>query len=208
LHALQEILSDVASFIWWPVLFLILGGGLFFLLHSGFAQYKYFVHAIQLLQGKHIDKDAPGQLSAYKALSTALASTVGMGNLAGVAAAIAMGGPGAMFWMWVTAIIGMSTNFYTSTLASLFRGKDSKGEVQGGPMYVIQEALGKEWKPLANFFCICCMIGCLPIFQANQLTQAILDIGLKPAGIDEVFIAGTSISFSKLMIGLVITALA
>jgi AGCS family alanine or glycine:cation symporter len=104
LHALQEILSDVASFIWWPVLFLILGGGLFFLFHSGFGQYKYFVHAIQLLQGKHIDKDAPGQLSAYKALSTALASTVGMGNLAGVAAAIAMGGPGAMFWMWVTAI--------------------------------------------------------------------------------------------------------
>ena len=208
MHTLQAILSDVASFIWWPVLFIILGGGLFFLIHSGFTQYKYFAHTIQLLQGKHGDKNAPGQISAYKALSTALASTVGMGNLAGVAAAIAMGGPGAMFWMWVTALIGMSTNFYTSTLASLFRGKDSKGEIQGGPMYVIQEALGREWKPLANFFCICCMIGCLPIFQANQLTQAILDIGLKPAGLDEVFIAGTSVSFSKLMIGLIITGLA
>lgn len=176
--------------------------------HSGFVQYKYFRHSIQLLQGKYDDKNAPGQISAYKALSTALASTVGMGNLAGVAAAIALGGPGAMFWMWVTSLIGMSTNFYTSTLASLYRGKDSLGEVQGGPMYVIRQSLGRKWRPLANMFCICCMIGCLPIFQANQLTQALVDIGFKPYGIKEIFIAGTSISILKLLIGLVIALLA
>jgi AGCS family alanine or glycine:cation symporter len=198
----------MASVIWWPVLFLILGGGLFFLFHSGFAQYKYFRHAIDLIRGKYDDQNAPGQISAYKALSTALASTVGMGNLAGVAAAISLGGPGALFWMWITALIGMSTNFYTSTLASLFRGKDSTGEIQGGPMYVIREALGKKWIPFANFFCICCMVGCLPIFQANQLTQALVDIGIKPLGFQETFFSGTSISQQKLLIGITITLLA
>jgi AGCS family alanine or glycine:cation symporter len=208
LQIIQDFLSQAASIIWWPVLFLILGGGIFFLLHSGFAQYKYFRHAIHLVRGKFDDKNAPGQISAYKALSTALASTVGMGNLAGVAAAIALGGPGALFWMWVTALIGMSTNFYTSTLASLFRGKDSTGEIQGGPMYVIREALGKKWIPFANFFCICCMVGCLPIFQANQLTQALIDIGFKPLGFPETFFTGTSISHQKLLIGITISLLA
>ncbi len=143
MNDLNNFLSTTAGYIWWPVLFLIIGGGLYFLIYSGFLQYRYFFHAINVLRGKYDDPNAPGQISAYKALSTALASTVGMGNLAGVAAAIALGGPGAMFWMWITAFIGMSTNFFTSTLASLYRGKDSTGEIQGGPMYVIREALGK-----------------------------------------------------------------
>lgn len=203
---LTQLFSDVASIIWWPVLFLIIGGGVFFLFYSGFVQYKYFFHALNVLRGKYDDPNAPGQISSYKALSTALASTVGMGNLAGVAAAIALGGPGALFWMWVTSFIGMSTNFFTSALASMYRGRDSTGELQGGPMYVIREALGKKWMPFATFFCICCMVGCLPIFQANQLTQAIMDIGLKPAGVTESFvlIAGVSISMQKLVIGLLI----
>src|SRR5690348_818911 len=106
------------------------------MIYSRFVQYKYFLHAIDILRGKYDDPNAPGQISSYKALSTALASTVGMGNLSGVAAAIALGGPGALFWMWVTSWIGMSTNFFTSTLASLYRGNDDLGEVQGGPMYV------------------------------------------------------------------------
>lgn len=195
--------------IWWPVLFLIIGGGLYFLFYSGFIQYKYFFHAINILRGKYDDPNAPGQISAYKALSTALASTVGMGNLAGVAAAIGMGGPGALFWMWVTSFIGMSTNFFTSTLASLYRGKDSTGELQGGPMYVIREALGKKWEPLAILFCVCCMVGALPIFQTNQLSQAIVDIGLKPNGYPEEFITigNTEVSITKAIIGLLVTAL-
>jgi AGCS family alanine or glycine:cation symporter len=101
-----------------------------------------------------------------------------MGNIAGVAAAISIGGPGALFWMWVTAFVGMSTNFFTSTASVMYRGKDSEGVIQGGPMYVIREALGKAWQPLAVLFCLCCLIGCLPIFQANQLTQVIIDIGV------------------------------
>lgn len=203
MNYINNLFSEAASAIWWPVLFLIIGGGLFFLIYSGFIQYKYFFHAINVLRGKYDDPNAPGQISSYKALSTALASTVGMGNLAGVAAAIALGGPGSLFWMWVTSFIGMSTNFFTSTLASMYRGKDSAGELQGGPMYVIREALGKKWMPLAILFCICCMVGSLPIFQANQLTQAIVDIGLKPIMNETFFsIAGVTISIPKFIIGI------
>jgi alanine or glycine:cation symporter, AGCS family len=209
LESISHFLAETASLIWWPVLFLIIGGGIYFLLYSGFIQYKYFFHALNVLRGKYDDPNAPGQITAYKALSTALASTVGMGNLAGVAAAIAMGGPGAMFWMWVTSFIGMSTNFFTSALASMYRGLDSKGELQGGPMYVIRTALGPGWKPLSVLFCICCLVGALPIFQANQLAQALVDIGMKPLGIEESFftIAGSSVSITKLLIGLGISIL-
>lgn len=209
MSSLNDFLANTAAFVWWPVLFLIIGGGLYFLFYSGFLQYRYFVHAINVLRGKYDDPNAPGQISAYKALSTALASTVGMGNLAGVAAAIAIGGPGALFWMWVTSIIGMSTNFFTSTLASMYRGKDSEGELQGGPMYVIREVMSQKWQPLAVLFCVCAMVGSLPIFQVNQLTQAIVDIGLKPNGISESFttIGGSSISVTKFIIGLLVTLL-
>jgi AGCS family alanine or glycine:cation symporter len=209
LQSLNEFLSTAASYIWWPVLFLIMGGGLYFLFYSGFIQYKYFFHAINILRGRYDNPNAPGQISPYKALSTALASTVGMGNLAGVAAAIAMGGPGALFWMWVTSFIGMSTNFFTSALASMYRGKDSNGELQGGPMYVIREAMSKKWQPLAMLFCACCMVGALPIFQANQLAQALVDIGLKPLGLTESFVSVANISFSstKLFLGLTIALL-
>lgn len=209
MSSLNDFLANTAAFVWWPVLFLIIGGGLYFLFYSGFLQYRYFVHAINVLRGKYDDPNAPGQISAYKALSTALASTVGMGNLAGVAAAIAIGGPGALFWMWVTSIIGMSTNFFTSTLASMYRGKDSEGELQGGPMYVIREVMSQKWQPLAALFCVCAMVGSLPIFQVNQLTQAIVDIGLKPNGISESFttIGGSSISVTKFIIGLLVTVL-
>lgn len=175
---MSELINSIATGVWTPVLFLLILGGLFFFIYSRLIHYRYLHHCIDVLRGKYHDPNDPGQISPYEALSTALASTVGMGNIAGVAAAIAIGGPGALFWMWVTAFVGMSTNFFTSTLSVMFRGKDSVGIIQGGPMYVIREALGKSWMPLAWLFCICCMIGCLPIFQANQLTQAIIDIGV------------------------------
>jgi len=209
LQSFDSFLIQTSNLIWWPVLFIIIGGGLFFLFYSGFIQYRYFFHAIDVLSGKHDDKNAPGHISSYKALSTALASTVGIGNLSGVAAAIALGGPGAMFWMWMTAFIGMSTNFFTSTLASMYRGKDSNGELQGGPMYVIREGLGKSWQPLAVLFCVCCMFGALPIFQANQLTQALIDMAVVPLGIAETFISvgGFEVSIQKLMISMVLSAI-
>ncbi len=175
---MSELISKIATGVWTPILFLLILGGLFFFFYSRFIHYKYFLHCIAILKGKFHNPNDPGQISPYEALSTALASTVGMGNIAGVAAAISIGGPGALFWMWVTAFVGMSTNFFTSTLSVMYRGKDSDGQIQGGPMYVIREALGKGWYPLAVLFCLCAMIGCLPIFQANQLTQVIIDIGV------------------------------
>ena len=200
---MSEIISAIASGIWTPVLFLLILGGLFFFFYSRFVHYKYFRHTLSILRGKYHNPDDPGQISPYEALSTALASTVGMGNIAGVAAAINIGGPGALFWMWCTAFVGMSTNFFTSSLSVMYRGKDSAGVIQGGPMYVIREALGKPWQPLAVLFCLCCMVGCLPIFQANQLTQAIIDIGISSAEVKAMsfqFI-GFEINTMKFVIG-------
>ncbi|MCZ8022594.1 MAG: amino acid carrier protein [Cyclobacteriaceae bacterium] len=203
---MSEFISNLATNVWTPVLFLLILGGLFFLFYSRFVQYKYFKHAINILKGKYDNPNDPGHINAYEALSTALASTVGMGNIAGVAAAISIGGPGALFWMWVTAFVGMSTNFFTSSLSVMFRGKDDAGDIQGGPMYVIKEALGKPFMPLAILFSFCVMIGCLPIFQANQLTQVILDIGF--SGNDAINATFTlfnwEINIAKLIIGIIL----
>lgn len=200
---MSEIISELATGVWTPVLFLLILGGLFFLLYSRLLPYRYIGHSIDILRGKYDNPDDPGQINAYEALSTALASTVGMGNIAGVAAAISLGGPGALFWMWVTALVGMSTNFFTSTLSVMFKGKDSAGEIQGGPMYVIREALGRPWYPLAALFCICASIGCLPIFQANQLTQIIVDIGITNENVktSSFHIGNFEVSTPKFVIG-------
>ena len=206
---MTDFIALVARSVGAPELFLLILGGLFFLFYSRFIQYRYFVHAIQILRGKYDDPNAPGQINAYQALSTALASTVGMGNIAGVATAIAIGGPGALFWMWVTAFVGMSTNFFTSALAVMYRGKDSAGNIQGGPMYVIREALGKRWQPLAVLFSVCCMFGCLPIFQANQLTQIIIDTGISDPTLKSAsfILLGFEVNIAKLIIGSVLTVL-
>ena len=204
---MSELISTIATGVWTPILFLLILGGLFFFFYSRFIHYRYFTHCIAVLRGKYHNPNDPGQISPYEALSTALASTVGMGNIAGVAAAISIGGPGALFWMWVTAFVGMSTNFFTSTLSVMYRGKDSEGVIQGGPMYVIREALGKRWQPLAVLFCVCCMVGCLPIFQANQLTQAIIDIGFSSNELKQMSfpLFGFEINTLKFVIGCVLT---
>ena len=137
--------------------------------------------------GKYDNPDEPGQINHYEALSTALSATIGMGNVSGVAVAIALGGPGAIFWMWVSALFGVATKFFTCSLAVMYRGHDDRGEIQGGPMYVIVEGLGKNWRPLAVFFSLAGMIGVLPVFQVNQYTQAIRDIVLADFGIEGSF---------------------
>lgn len=207
---MSEFLSQLATTVWTPVLFLIILGGVFFLIYSRFAQYKYFGHAIAVLRGKYDNPNDPGQINAYQALSTALASTVGMGNIAGVAAAISIGGPGALFWMWVTAFVGMSSNFFTSSLSVMYRGKDSEGQIQGGPMYVIREALPRYWRPLAFIFSICCLVGCLPIFQANQLTQILADMTIQDEGMKRATFAVGSFEINtvKFVIGVVLMVLA
>ncbi|MDF9797010.1 AGCS family alanine or glycine:cation symporter [Catalinimonas alkaloidigena] len=178
---IELILSKFSEYAWGThLLILLLGGGMFFMLYSRFLPFRYLGHAINVLRGKYDDPDEPGEISHFEALSSALAATVGMGNIGGVAVAITMGGPGALFWMWVSAFLGMATKFFTCSLAIMYRGHDSAGKLQGGPMYVIEEGLGKKWKPLAMFFAIAGLFGPLPVFQANQLTQIFRDVVLIP----------------------------
>ncbi|MBT8252977.1 MAG: alanine:cation symporter family protein [Bacteroidia bacterium] len=201
MEKLDQYIADFASAVWGlPLLIILIGGGLYLLVRSRFMPFQFIGHAIQVLRGKYDDPDDPGQISHFQALSTALSSTIGMGNIAGVAVAITIGGPGAVFWMWISAIIGMSTKFFTSTLAIMYRGRDSEGELQGGPMYFIVEGLGKSWKPLAIFFSLCGLVGALPVFNVNQLTQAINDILLKPNGVEVGF-------SSNLIVGLVLVGI-
>lgn len=186
-----------------PLVYLLVGGGLFFTVYSRFAPFKYFVHALEILRGKYDNPDDPGDISHFEALASALAATVGMGNISGVAVAIFMGGPGALFWMWVSAFVGMATKFFTCSLAILYRGKDSVGKVQGGPMYVIIEGLGKKWKPLAVLFAVAGMFGPLPIFQANQLTQILRDTLYIPQG----WVAANAHMGGDLITGLVLVVI-
>lgn len=189
------------DFMWGaPLLILLLGGGLFLFFYSRLIPLKYLGHGLKVLRGKYDNPDEPGQISHYQAVSTALAATVGMGNISGIAIAIATGGPGAVFWMWVSAFIGVSTKFFTCSLAVMYRGKDSEGNLQGGPMYVIKYGLKKYWHWLAVVFAVAGMIGVTPIFQANQLTQAIRDIVLIPNGIETGFT-------SNLISGLIMSGL-
>ncbi|MFV9550712.1 alanine/glycine:cation symporter family protein [Algibacter sp. PT7-4] len=182
---MEQLIKSFSDYAWGlPLVLLLIGGGLYLLVLSKFLPFRFFGHAIQVLRGKYDDENDYGQISHFKALTTALSSTIGMGNIAGVAVAISVGGPGAMFWMWVSAIVGMSTKFFTSTLAIMYRGKDSTGQLQGGPMYFIVEGLGKPWKPLAIMFSLFAMIGALPVVNVNQLTQAINDIVLTPNGVE------------------------
>ena len=202
----ERLITGFSDMAWGtPLLVLLLGGGLFFLLYSRMLPFRYFRHAIAILLGRYDDPDEPGQINHYQALSTALAATVGMGNITGVALAITMGGPGAIFWMWVSALLGVTTKYFTCTLAVMFRGRDSKGELQGGPMYVIVEGLGRNWKPLAVFFSLMGMIGVLPMFQVNQLTQVVRDVVLIPnhveAGFSSDLISGLIVA---LLVGVVI----
>ena len=184
MEKLDLFISEIASLAWGlPLLILLIGGGLYLLVRIQFLPFRYLGHAIAVLRGKYDIETDSGEISHFQALTTALSATVGMGNIAGVAVAIALGGPGAVFWMWVRAVIGMSTKFFTATLAILYRGKDSEGKIQGGPMYFIMEGLGRKWKPLAVIFSIAGLVGALPVFNVNQLTQAINDILLEPAGL-------------------------
>ncbi len=203
---LNQLLSDFSSLAWGlPLLILLVGGGLYLIIRSQFLPFRYLGHAIKVLRGKYDDPNDQGEISHFKALTTALSSTIGMGNISGVALAIAIGGPGAVFWMWISAVIGMSTKFFTSTLAILYRGKDSEGQIQGGPMYFIVGGLGKRWKFLAVLFSIVGMLGALPVVNVNQLKQAINDIILIPNGVEvslysNLVIAGILVIFTSIVI--------
>jgi|LSQX01.3.fsa_nt_gb AGCS family alanine or glycine:cation symporter len=178
-NALGNGITVVSDFICgYPLFFLLIGGGFFFLFYSRFTPLRRYGRAIQALRVK--DEKADGQISSFEALSSAIAATVGMGNIAGVAIAISVGGAGAIFWMWISSIAGMATKFFEGTLAVMFKGKDSAGETQGGTMYMITTGLGPKWKPLAVFFSIFGLIGTLCIMQSNQLTESVTSLFFTP----------------------------
>jgi len=156
-----------------------------------------------LLTGRYDHPDDDGDITHFQALSSALSGTLGLGNIAGVAVAIHAGGPGAVFWMWVTAVLGIATKFFACTAAILYRGYDSLGHLEGGPMYVVREGLGPRWWPLAAFFCVAALFGTLPVFQANQLTQIVRDVVAVPQGW-----AGAESHFGfDLVFGLIVAAM-
>jgi AGCS family alanine or glycine:cation symporter len=184
LDTIQYVTTQFANYAWGPwLLCLLLGGGFYFLARSKFAPFFYLRHALDLVRGKFDNPNDPGHINHFSALTAAMAGTIGMGNIAGVALAIQIGGPGAIFWMWMTAILGIATKFFTCSLAVMYRGYDDKGELQGGPMYVIREALPKRWHFLASIFAVVGLIGCLPALQSNQLIQIFRDLVMIDQGL-------------------------
>ena len=189
MEIINNFFAELSNFLWgnFGVANLVIGGGVFFLIYSRLTPFRYFKHAFEILLGKHDDPDDEGQISHFQALSTALSSTVGIGNIAGVAVAISLGGPGALFWMWISAIVGMATKFFTCSLGIMYRGYDSDNVLQGGPMYVIEQGMGKKFKFLSYWFSIAGLVGCLSLLQANQLTQIMSDYVAKSFEIEQSF---------------------
>jgi AGCS family alanine or glycine:cation symporter len=163
-------------------LLILLGVGLYLTLRLGFVQVRGFGHSLAVVRGRYTNKDEPGEVTHFQALSTALSATVGTGNIAGVATAISFGGPGALFWMWVTAFLGMATKFTESTLALRFREID-KGEVAGGPMYTLLHGL--NMKRTAMAFALFAMIASFGIGNLVQINSVVDGLGYAIPDIQE-----------------------
>ena len=171
---MTRFLQTLNGIVWGaPALVLILGVGLFVSVKTGFAQVSLLAQAMkQFLKKLRGGNGHDGTVSSFQALCTALAATVGTGNLAGVAGAIAIGGPGSIFWMWICAILGMATKFAEVTLAVRYRDGD-----KGGPMYVISRGLGKAWKPLAGIYCVFGVIAAFGVGNAAQINAMTTAVG-------------------------------
>ena len=193
LEIITNINSVLNNFIWGvPAMVCIIGVGLYLAVRTRFVQISQFGYSMKNTIGRILDKTdaADGSITPFQAVCTALAATVGTGNIAGVAGAIAIGGPGAVFWMWISALLGMGTKFAEVTLAVHFRERNAKGDYVGGPMYYIKNGLGSKWMWLAYlyaFFGVCAVFGTGNATQVNTITAAIdtalLNYGLlTPAG--------------------------
>jgi len=168
---ITNINGKINGFVWGlPMMVLILGVGIYLSVRCGFPQFRHFVHIMKNTLGKAFEKKekSEGAVSPFKAMCTALAASIGTGNIAGVSGAIAIGGPGAVFWMWVSALLGMCTKFAEVTLSIKYRQRNEKGDWVGGPMYYISSGLGKNWKWLASLFAI---FGALAAFGIGNMTQ-------------------------------------
>ena len=203
MNQINEWVAGLLPYTEMAMLVLLLGGGLFLALYSRFKPYRYFKHAIDITRGKYDKEGAIGEVSHLQALSAAIASTVGLGNISGVAIAVYLGGPGVIFWIWMVAILGMAIKYYSCSLAVMFRGVDSNGVPQGGPMYYMTKGLGKIGTPLAVFYALMGMIGYLAIFQANQFTQTFMVV-VNPN--ETIVNLGSALAW-KAIVGLVLAAI-
>ncbi len=154
----------------------LIAGALFFTLYFGFINLRGFQHAVDLVRGRYSDPAAPGEVSHFQALATAVSGTVGIGNIGGVAVAISLGGPGAAFWLIVAGFLGMSSKFVECTLGVIFRRENPDGSVSGGPMFYLERGLAERGLPtlgkiMGSFYALGIVVGCLGIgnmFQSNQ----------------------------------------
>ena len=189
-------LENLRDLIWGvPMLVLILGCGLYFSMGSGFVQLRWFPKASRAFVRQGFGKNESGDKSGFRALCTALSATVGTGNIAGVGGAICLGGPGAIFWMWVFAFFGMAVKFSEATLAVRYRRDGGKGIHYGGPMYMIEKGLGTRWKPLAVIYCLFGVFAALGVGNATQINTVSVGIngvlqsyGLAPGLVWNLFI--------------------
>ena len=179
IDTINNTLNVWVGYIWGtPLVVLLVGTGVVLTVTMGFPQWRGFLHAIDVVRGKFDDPNDPGEISHFQALTTALSATVGLGNIAGVAVAIANGGPGAVFWMVMVGLLGMATKFSEVSISLMYRHVDERGVVHGGAMHYIERGLGKAWKPLAIFFALACMaasFGAANMFQTNQVASILND---------------------------------
>lgn len=169
----------------YPLFFLLIGGGLYLFISSGMVSLRRLPHAMKVLRSEKPD-DGKGPISSAQALASVVAATIGLGNIAGVAIALAIGGPGAIFWMWVSALVGMATKYYEGTLSVMYRRNPVPEDPmpRGGTMYVIRNGLHRRWRWAATLFAVAGMFGTLCIMNSNQLTEAIVATFTTPESID------------------------
>ena len=179
----MELIVKVNSFLngivmGWPGMILLVGTGVYYTIRCGGVQFKWFGYIMKTTIGKIFDKKEAGEgsVTPFQAVCTALAATVGTGNIAGVTGAIALGGPGAVFWMWVSALFGMCTKFAEVTLAIHFRERNDKGDWVGGPMYYIKNGLGKNWVWLGTLFALFGMLAAFGIGNMTQMNSIVTSI--------------------------------
>lgn len=204
LQVIEKINSAVNGFIWGvPAMICIIGVGLILSFRTRFIQIRKFGHAMKMTIGRIFDKTkaSDGAMTPFQAVCTALAATVGTGNIAGVAGAIAIGGPGAVFWMWISALLGMCTKFAEVTLAVHFREKNKYGDYVGGPMYYIKNGLGKKWMWLAYLFA---GFGVVTVFGTGNATQVnTITTAINSALINYNLISESSTSTTNLIMGII-----
>lgn len=208
LQTIEQINSAVNSFIWGvPAMICIIGVGLYLSIRTGFIQIRKFPYAIKTTIGRVFKKKeaSDGAMTPFQAVCTALAATVGTGNIAGVAGAIAIGGPGAVFWMWISALLGMCTKFAEVTLAVHFREKNAHGDYVGGPMYYIKNGLSKKWHWLATAYAA---FGVLTVFGTGNATQVnTITTAINSALMNFNLLDADQAKTSSLIIGIIITIL-